>query len=68
VSKQVNGIIDRSSNNAGSTTHIIDYFKDNVLDKFMWAEDCWLSRRDPVPTPELPSAEAANSIRHAPKA
>jgi len=34
----------------GSTTHIIDYNKENVIADLRWAEAYWLSQREPIPT------------------
>jgi CRISPR/Cas system-associated exonuclease Cas4 (RecB family) len=37
----------------GSTTHIVDYSKQDVVGEFRWAEAYWLSQREPMPTQSI---------------
>jgi CRISPR/Cas system-associated exonuclease Cas4 (RecB family) len=37
----------------GSTTHIVDYSKQDVVGEFRWAEAYWLSQRPPIPTQNI---------------
>lgn len=37
----------------GSTTHIVDYSKQDVVGEFRWAEAYWLSQREPIPTQNI---------------
>lgn len=37
----------------GSTTHVVDYSKDDVVPEFRWAEAYWLSEREPIPAQNI---------------
>jgi CRISPR/Cas system-associated exonuclease Cas4 (RecB family) len=37
----------------GSTTHIVEYSKQDVVGEFRWAEAYWLSQREPIPTQNI---------------
>ena len=37
----------------GSTTHVVDYSQQEVINEFKWAEAYWLSQREPIPTQSI---------------